>query len=363
MTTATTAGQRQNTTIPGLPDLVGDAVEETTATPRPELGGAEKTALLLLLLEEPEAASLLSRLAPNQVEQVGRAMLSVAEASPAMIESVLDEALEISREVIAVSQGPQTVRGLLDKALGDNIAAGMRERIGEGIDPPPFERLDWLEAFSIASLLEVEHPQVQALVLAQLPSEKAAQIMARMSSDLQPELVRRVAMLGPVLPTTLDILDESLTERITAVRPRQPLADLGGVKRAADLINMSGIDEEIALKALTEADPDAGAILAETLFTFDDLSMLDDKSLQNLVRALDAELLVPALRGAPDVMRLRLYSAMPQRAAQSLQDEVENRGPVKIEDAQAAQKEIAATARRMAAEGEVSLPCKGPTYV
>lgn len=363
MSTASATGQPKSPAMPGLPDLVGEAEENNPTTPEAALGGAEKTALLLLLLEEPEAAALLSRLDPNQVEEVGRAMLSVAEASPAMIESVLDEALEISRGVVAVSQGPQTVRGLLDQALGDNIAAGMRERIGEGIDPPRFERMDWLEAFSIASLLEIEHPQVQALVLAQLPEKKAAQIMARMPAEIQPELVRRVAMLGPVLPGTLDILDEALTERISAVRPRQPLADLGGVKRAADLINMSGLDEEIALQALTEADPDAGAVLAETLFTFDDLSQLDDKSLQTLVRSLDAELLVPALRGAPDVMRLRLYGAMPQRAAQSLQDEVENRGPVKIEDAQAAQKSIASAARRLASEGELTLPGKGPAYV
>lgn len=325
--------------------------------------GAEKTALLLLLLEEPEAATLLARLAPEEVEKVGRAMLSVAEASPTTIDLLLDEVLTIADEIVAVSDGAETMRGLLGRALGEDRADGMIERLGEAARPPLFERLQWLEPYAIASLLDGEHPQAQALVLAHLGGNRGARVLARLPADAQPDLVRRVATLGPVTQSALEALDRALTARISEVKPRQPVSDLGGMKRAADLINMAGLDEDMALQALSAVDPNAAAILAETLFTFGDLERLDDRALQMVVRSLDAELLIPALRAATAELRQRILASMPQRAAQSLQDEMDNRGPVKIEDAEEAQKAIAAATRRMAAEGTIALPGAGPAFV
>ena len=331
--------------------------------PPAPLSGAEKTALLLLLLEEPEAAALLARLDPTEVESVGRAMLSVAEASPVTIEALLDEVLHLASETIAVGEGAGTVRTMFGRALGQDRAGGMIERLGDAARAPLFERLAWLEPFAIASLLESEHPQAQAIVLAHLPGARAAQVLARLPVPSQPDLVRRVATLGPVTPQALEALDEALASRISAAPPRQPITDLGGMKRAADLINMAGLDEDAALKALGAADPTAAAILAETLFTFADLALLDDRALQTVIRTVDSEMLIPAMRAAPDGLRDRLLQAMPKRAAEALKDEMDNRGPVKREDADIAQKAIAAATRKLAADGVVSLPGKGPAYV
>ncbi len=333
------------------------------AGPPTRLTGSEKTALLLLLLEEPEAAALLARLDPSEVETVGRAMLSVAEASPATIDALLDEVLALASETIAVGEGAGTVRTMFGRALGSDRAGGMIERLGEAARAPLFERLAWLEPFAIASLLEGEHRQAQAIVLAHLPGARAAQVLAKLPVESQPDLVRRVATLGPVTPQVLEALDEALAGRISVAPPRQPIANLGGMKRAADLINMAGLDEEAALKALGAADPTAAAVLAETLFTFADLALLDERALQTVIRTLDAELLIPAMRAAPGELRERLLKAMPKRAAEALMDEVDNRGPVKVEDAEIAQKAIAAATRKLAAEGLVSLPGKGPAYV
>lgn len=327
------------------------------------LSGAEKTALLLLLLEEPEAAQLLARLDPGEVEAVGRAMLSVAEASPATIDSVLNEVLEIARDTVAVGEGSPTVRDLFGRALGEERAGGMIERLGDEARSPLFERLQWLEPYAIASLLDGEHPQAQALILAQLPGPRAAMVLARLPAAGQPDLVRRIAMLRPVTPHAVEALDAALAERIATARPRQPLTGLGGMQRAADLINLAGLDEDMALKALSDADPGAAQILSETLFTFADLASLDNRALQTLLRSLDSELLIPALRAAPDELRDKLLAAMPQRAAESLRDEMDNRGPVKVDEAATAQKSIASAARRLAAEGGISLPGKGPAYV
>ncbi|MCG2841964.1 flagellar motor switch protein FliG [Sandaracinobacter sp. RS1-74] len=327
------------------------------------LSGAEKTALLLLLLEEPEAAQLLARLEPAEVEAIGRAMLSVAEASPAAIDALLDEVLDIARDTVAVGEGSPTVRDLFGRALGEERAGGMIERLGDDARSPLFERLQWLEPYAIASLLEGEHPQAQALILAQLPGPRAAMVLARLPADCQPDLVRRIATLRPVTPHAAEALDAALAERIATARPRQPLTGLGGMQRAADLINLAGLDEDMALKALSDADPGAAQILSETLFTFADLATLETRGLQNLLRTLDAELLIPALRAAPEELRDKLLAAMPQRAAEALRDEMDNRGPVKVDEAAAAQKGIAAAARRLAAEGTISLPGKGPAYV
>ncbi len=335
-----------------------------TAEPAsPNLNGPEKTALLLLLLEEPEAAGLLARLEPSEVERVGRAMLSVAEASPATIDTLLDEVLAIARQTVSVGEGAPTVRDLFGRALGEDRASGMIDRLGDEARAPLFERLQWLEPYAIASLLEGEHPQAQAVVLAHLPGARAAQVLARLPVACQSDLVRRIATLGPVAPHAMESLDATLQDRIAANRPRQPINDLGGMKRAADLINMAGLDPEIALAALSAIDPSAAEILSETLFTFADLALLDSRALQTLLRGLDADLLIPALRASPDALRDRLLSAMPQRAAEALKDEIDSRGPVKIEEAEAAQKDIAAAARRLAAEGTISLPGKGPAFV
>jgi flagellar motor switch protein FliG len=327
------------------------------------LDGAEKTALLLLLLEEPEAAALLARLDPREVEAVGRAMISVSEASPATIDSVLGEVLAIARETVAVGEGAPTMRHMLGAALGPDRAIGLIERIGTVARPPLFERLAWLEPPAIASLLDGEHPQAQALLLANLPVDVAARVLAALPAEYQPDLVRRVAILGPVAPQALEALDTAVSARVATTPPRQPVTGLGGTRRAADLVNRANLDEERALAALKEADAEAADALAEQLFTFADLVQLDDRALQTLMRSLDAALLVPALRGASQAVRDRLLGAMPQRAAQALEGEMEDRGRVRRDEADAAQKEIAAAARRLAADGTIGLPGKGPAYV
>lgn len=328
-----------------------------------KLTGAQKTALLLLLLEEDQAAALLSRLEPGEVEAVGKAMLDVAESNPATVDRLLDEVLAIADETVALGEGAGTVRHLFGRALGDDRAGGMIDRLGDKARPKAFERLGWIEPFAIATLLETEHPQAQALVLAHLPPERAARVLAQLPAELQPDLVRRVATMGAVSQHVVDALDAGLVARLTAAPPRQPITDLGGMKRAADLINLSGLDEELALAALGEADPDAADILAETLFTFEDLDKLDDKGLQTVIRNIEADVLVPAIRAATEELKARILKAMPARAAQALEDEIANRGPVRIEDADAAKKAIAAAARRLSADGVISLPGKGPAYV
>lgn len=327
------------------------------------LSGAQKTALLLLLLEEHQAGSILARLAPADVERIGRAMLAVSEASPDMIATVLDEVLAIAGQTVAVGDGPPTVRHMFGDALGPDRSAGMVERLGPSARAPIFERLAWLEPAAIAGLLEREHPQAIALILSSLTAESAADVLALLPASTQGDVVRRVALLRPVAPQVAEALDRRLTDRLSAVPARQPLADLGGIGRAAALINGAGLAEEDMVAGVALVDKAAAEALQDALFTFADLVRMPERALQTLVRSLDAELLIPALRGTTEEMKAKLLAAMPQRAAESLADEMASRGPIRMDEAETAQKAIAGMARRLAAEGSISLPGKGPAYV
>lgn len=327
------------------------------------LSGAQKTALLLLLLEEAQAGSILVRLAPGEVEAIGRAMLAVSEASPETIASVLDEVLELAGITVAVGEGPPTVRHMLGDALGPDRAAGMVERLGPDARAPVFERLAWLEPAAIASLIEGEHPQAVALILSTLEADTAGGVLELLPEAIQADMVRRVALLRPVAPQVVEALDQRLTERLSEAPARQPMADIGGIGRAAALVNRAGLAEELVVSGLAAVDSEAAERLSEALFTFADLARLPERALQTVVRSLDADLLIPAMRGASNELQEKLLGAMPQRAAESLKDEMSGRGPIRREDAETAQKAIAAMARRMAAEGAISLPGRGPAYV
>lgn len=327
------------------------------------LSGAEKTALLLLLLEEPEAGAMLARLAPEEVDTIGRAMLRVSEATPGTIDGLLDEVLALSRQTVAVGEGPPSVRQMFGRALGPDRSIGALERLGADARAPLFERLQWLEPAGIAVLLAGEHPQAQALVLANMPEAAAGRLLAALPADTRADIVGRVAMLCPVAPAVVETLDAALTRRLLETPPRQPVEGIGGIARAASLVNLSGMDETEALAVLEAADTDAARALADQLFTFADLAKLPDRALQAVMRALDADVLIPALRAAAPDVRAKLLGGMPQRAAEALADEIANRGPVKMDEAETAQKAIAAAARAMAADGTISLPGKGPAFV
>jgi flagellar motor switch protein FliG len=170
-------------------------------------------------------------------------------------------------------------------------------------------------------------------------------------------------MLRPVSSHAAEALDAALAERIQAHRPRQPLTGLGGMQRAADLINLAGLPEAEALRALADVDPEAAELLSQALFTFADLARVDARGLQTVMRSIEADLLVPALRAAPEALREQLLAAMPQRAADVLRDEMSSRGPVRMDEAEEAQRSIAAVARKLALDGEIILPGQGPGFV
>ena len=326
------------------------------------LTGAQKSAVLLLLLDELAAAELLRQLAADEVRAVGQAMLSVAEIEPRAIDAVLDEFLATSRNTAALGQGGVQIRSVLERAVGRTRAGGLLGRMGPPVSPRAFAALEWVEPPTLAAMLGREHPQAAAVVLAHLPHAVAAQVLALLPAALQPDLLYRLARMGPVADTVVADLEVAL-ERQLSDGPQVPVVEAKvGPDFAAKLLNLSP-DQARLMASLEALDPELTSAIAEQLFVFDDLLRLDARAMQNLVREIEPDTLVTALKGASAALRDHVFAAMSARSALQLQDDLAGRAPLKLAEVHVAQSEVAGIVRRLADAGSIMLPGRAGDYV
>ena len=330
----------------------------------PAPAGSQAAAILLMLLGEEEAAQLLGRLDPQEVQHLGGAMFGVADVSESQVNSVLDQFVVRARERTAIGFGAdRQIRGMMEKALGHERAENMLARITPPTRSATLDALKWMDPRTIANLIEHEHPQIMALVLAYLDPPIAADVLQLLDEDFQPDLIHRVATLGPVTAEAIEDLEQLL------LRPVAPARSGGATKRggtgeAAQIVNNTRKSaEQRIIKALQKLDRNLARSIEDEMFVFDNLMALDDKSLGTLLRSVESEILVVALKGADDRMKTKMFGCMSSRAAQSIQDSIADRGPMRLAEVQEAQKEMLAIARRLAAEGTIMLGGKGDDYV
>jgi len=326
------------------------------------LTGAQKSAVLLLLLDEPEAAELLRQLGPDEVRAVGHAMVSVAEIDPRSIDAVLVEFLDASRGTAALGAGGSKVRSVLERALG-NVRAG---EVIRHLSPPagirPFAALDWVDPATLAAVLRDEHPQVTAVVLAHLAPAIASAVLNALPDATQADLVFRLAQLQPVSIAVIGALESDLSARLAeaAVPPRTQA--FAGSDIAAKLVNLAA-DQARLIAELETRDAELAGRIAENLFVFDDIGRLDTRALQAIAREADPAVLVVALKGAGQPLRDQIFGAMSARAASQLQDELAQLGPLKRIEVDTAQAEVARMVRRLGADGSIMLPGRAGSYV
>jgi len=315
--------------------------EELALAPR-HLSGTQKSAILMLLLGEDEAADLLKHMGPREVQNLGQAMYSVADVDQDTVNVVLDEFILAAREQtsLGLGTGPY-VKNVFVKALGEEKAGSVLGRMSSSSPQKGIEILDWMDARSIAATISSEHPQVIAAVLC----------------HLEP------ATLDSIQPDALAELERVMQKQIktnAAVRS----ATAGGTTTAARIMNYvrGGADRRI-IEQLTTMNENIGQSIQDQMFVFENLLALDDRSMQTLLRSIDNTLLVAALKGSDERMRAKMFAAMSQRAAQSVQDEIESRGPMKVSEVQDAQKRILAIARQLGESGAIMLGGSGDDYV
>ena len=334
--------------------------EETDDNIAAELSGTQKSAILMMLLGEDEAAAVLQNLSPREVQHLGTAMYSVTGVDQNTVNAVLDEFLETIKKQTGLGLGAgQYIENVLTKALGEDKAQSVLGRITPASSESQIDILDWMDARAISELIIDEHPQIKALIISYLEFGLAADVLTLLPSEIQPDIVRRIATLETVEPGAIKELERVMKAKFaanTSLRASQ----IGGVKAAAKIMNFTKTDmENRILNAIKKEDRDLMAEIQDNMFVFENLGGSDDRSLQTLLRSVDQDVLVVAMKGADAQLQEKLLSCMSTRAAANLRDEMEALGPVRLTEVQEAQRQIINVARKLSDDGTIVLAGRG----
>jgi flagellar motor switch protein FliG len=316
----------------------------------------EKSAILLLSLGEDRAAEVLKCMGPREVQKLGHAMAAMKSMPRARVEAVLDEFHAIVTEQAAMHVDTDSyLRSVLTKALGDDKASNLISRILQGGETNGIEGLKWMDAQTVADLIKNEHPQIIATILVHLEHDHASEILSAFSDRLRNDVVLRIATLEGVQPQALRELNDEMLRLLSGSANIKKTA-MGGVRTVAEILNFLGTaDETSVIDAVKEYDPDLAQRILDEMFVFENLLDLDDRSVQLLLREIQSDSLVLALKGASEPLREKIFKNMSQRAAEMLREDLESRGPVRLSEVEAEQKEILKVVRRLADEGQIVL--------
>lgn len=330
-----------------------------------DVTGAQRAAILLLTLGEQDAAEVLKHLSARDVQAVGSAMAGLSSVSREQVEHVLDKLHEDMGRHTSLGVGTEDyIRKILVNALGESKAGGLIDRILLGRSSKGLESLKWMESRAIAEMIGQEHPQIIALVLAHLEPDQAAEVIGYLQPRVRSDAVMRIATLDGVQPHALNELDEIMERQFSGNTNKLKSANVGGLKAAADILNAMETSREAELMtAIRGQDASLGGRIEELMFVFDDLAELDDRSMQTLLRDVPSTRLVIALKGAESAVREKIFANMSSRAADMLRDDLDVKGPVRLSEVDAAQKEVLGIARKLADAGQISLSGGGDEFV
>lgn len=324
------------------------------------LNGAEKAAILLLSLNEQDAASIIRHLDPKQVQRVGGTMASMKNLNQDKVSSVHRLFLEEIQKYTSIGMGSEDfVRNALVAALGEDKANNLVDQILMGSGSRGLDSLKWMDPRQVASIILNEHPQIQTIVLSYLEPEQSAEILSQFPERVRLDLMMRIANLEEVQPAALHELNDIMEKQFAGQAGAQA-AKIGGLKAAAEIMNyLDNNVEGLLMDQIRENDEETATQIQDLMFVFDNLIEVDDRGVQILLRDVPQELLQKALKGADDMLRDKFYSNMSKRASEMLQEDLESMGPIRVADVEAAQKEILSIARRLSDLGELVLTGNG----
>ncbi len=322
--------------------------------------GVEDAAILLMSLGEEEAAAVFKHLAPKEVQKLGETIARMKSITRERMDGVLDRFGTIAQsQHVLVQDTDEYVKAVLRKALGEDKANLLIDRILQGSDVTGIESLKWMDASSVAELLRNEHPQIVAAILVHLDFDQSSSVLKSFTERQRNEVLIRIATLDGIQPSALKDLNEVMS-KVLAGGEKLKKASLGGVKTAAEIINLMGSSVETsALDYIREADNELAQKIMDNMFTFDDLNKLDDKGFQSLLKEVQSESLVIALKGATPELREKVFRNMSSRAAETLREDLDSRGPVRVSEVESEQKEMLKIVRRLVDEGQIVLASGG----
>jgi len=324
------------------------------------LSGIEKAAIFLLSLGEEGASDVLRHIGPKEVHKISTAMAEMKNVSMDQVTGVFFDFSEIVDKETALGVGSEDyLKSVLVKALGEDKAGSIIDRVLMGENVSGLEQMKWMDPRAIVEIIKFEHPQIIAVVLSYIDSEQSAEVLSLLPENIRSGIILRIATLDRLQPSALLELNNVIEKQFTG-NDHVKSSSVGGIKTAANILNMMDPSVEGAIiDDVSEVDSDISDSIQDLMFIFDDLSTIDDKGIQMLLREVSSETLVVALKGADESIKQKIFTNMSKRAGEMLKEDLEAKGPVKLSDVESSQKEILTIARRMEESGEISLGSKG----
>ncbi len=325
-----------------------------------KITGPERAAIFMMSLGEQSAAEVLKHMGPREVQKIGTAMAELSEVPKSSLDTVLGEfAGTISEQSAITVDTDAFIRNVLVAALGEDKASGLLDRILIGSNSKGLESLKWMAPAAVADVVKGEHPQIIAIVLSYLESDHAAEVLSHLPELARPDVLMRIATLDGVAPAALAELNSVLEKQFTGTVSTQT-SGVGGVKVAASILNfVEKASEDAITEAINEHNANLAQEIQDQMFVFDNLVDVDDRGMQAILREVQSEVLIVALKGAGENVKQKIFGNMSSRAGEMMQEDLEAKGPVRLKDVEEAQKEILTVARRMADAGDIVLGGKG----
>lgn len=329
-----------------------------------DLTGPQRAAIFLLGMGEVGAAAIMRHMAPKEVQSVGEAMAALKDVSNEQIAEVVQDFSEKVNAVNPLGIGANDfTRRVMVEALGEKKARTMLSKVMKGKPSKGMEALKWMDARAVAELIDEEHPQIIALVLASLEGDHAAQVLGLLAAEIRSDVIMRIARLELIDPAAMQELDQVLERQLDNTQEFPP-ASVDGLSTAAGILNNLGTEEEAeVLEAMKAADMELGEKIQDLMFIFENLMVLDDRGMQRLIREISVDNLVVALKGVDQNLQERFFKNMSSRAAEMLKEDMEAKGPVKLADVEEQQKEILTIAAKLSDEGEIFMGKGGDDFV
>jgi flagellar motor switch protein FliG len=320
------------------------------------LTGAQRAAVLMLLLGEQQASEIIKFLSPHEVQALGGAMVAVSDVSQEAVNAILDDFVSTIKKQSSLGLGSTDyVEKVFKRALGDDKAASVLGRILPGQSTKGLEILQWMDARAIADMIKTEHPQVTAIILSVLDHQVAADVLNFLPDETRPEIIQRVASLETVQPSAMQELESIMKLQFTN-NTSSKSSSFGGIKAAAQIMNSTKTALEASImKGLEQIDADLMMRIQDNMFTFENLAAVDNKGIQVLMRAVDNNQLMIAMKGASEEVKARFFDNMSERARGMFKDEMDAKGLMRLSDVEEAQKQIMRSARKLSDSGELVL--------
>lgn len=325
-----------------------------------KISGSERAAIFMMSLGEQRAAEVLKHMGPREVQKVGSAIASLSDVPKDSLNAVLGEFAGIVSEQSALTVDTDGfIHNVLVTALGPEKASSVLDRILLGKSSKGLESLKWMAPNAVAEVVKDEHPQIIAIVLSYLESDHAAEVLAFLPERARPDVLMRIATLDGVAPAALQELNSVLEKQFVGNTNMQT-SSVGGVKVAASILNfIESASESAITEVIKESNEKLAQEIQDQMFVFDNLADIDDRGMQSMLREIQSDNLIIALKGAGAEVKEKIFSNMSSRAAEMMREDLDAKGPVRLKDVEAAQKEILAVARRMAEAGDLVLGGKG----